>query len=167
MDTRAKIKSREAARLDVKQAQEQGRRVVFTNGCFDLLHSGHVRYLEAARSLGDALVVGLNSDNSVRRLGKGPERPFTPQEDRAEVLAALACVDAVVLFDQDTPLALIEYLQPDILVKGADYTPDQIVGKDAVESWGGEVKTIPLIPGRSTSGIMARIRAGSKRAGCE
>ena len=112
-----------SARRTVQQVQAQGRKVVFTNGCFDLLHVGHVRYLQAARALGDFLVLGLNDDASVRRLGKGPGRPLTPQAERAEILAALACVDAVVIFSQDTPLELIRTLRPDVLVKGGDYTP--------------------------------------------
>jgi D-beta-D-heptose 7-phosphate kinase/D-beta-D-heptose 1-phosphate adenosyltransferase len=132
--------------------------VVFTNGCFDLLHVGHVRYLQAARSLGDFLVLGLNDDASVRRLGKGSGRPLTPQEDRAEILAALACVDAVVIFGQDTPLELILTLRPDVLVKGGDYTPQGIVGRTEVLAWGGEVHVIPFVPGKSTSSLIDKIR---------
>jgi len=136
--------------------RQDGERVVFTNGCFDILHRGHVDYLQQARALGDLLVVGLNTDGSVKRL-KGRERPIVPQEDRAEVLAALACVDYVVLFDQDTPAQLIEHLQPDILVKGADYKIDEIVGRDTVEAGGGRVARIPLTPGRATRDIIATI----------
>ncbi len=153
----AKIMDWESARRTVQQVQAQGRKVVFTNGCFDLLHLGHVRYLQAARALGDFLVLGLNDDASVRRLGKGPGRPLTPQAERAEILAALACIDAVVIFGQDTPLELIRTLRPDVLVKGGDYTPQGIVGRPEVLSWGGEVHVIPFVPGRSTSSLINRI----------
>lgn len=132
--------------------------VVFTNGVFDLLHRGHVEYLCAARALGDALVVGLNTDESVRRLGKGADRPVNPEEDRALVLAGLACVDAVTLFGDDTPRALIEALLPDVLVKGGDYTVETIVGADEVRAAGGRVQVIPLVPGRSTTAILQRAR---------
>lgn len=135
----------------------RGRSVVFTNGCFDILHAGHLRLLEAAALLGDLLVIGLNDDASVRRL-KGPERPFLPFEDRARILAALEVVDRVVGFSEDTPAALIEALIPDILVKGGDWTPDRIVGREIVESHGGRVVTIPLVPERSTSDLARRIR---------
>lgn len=153
----------QAVRRQVQQLQAQGRRVVFTNGCFDLLHVGHVRYLQAARALGDFLLVGLNDDASVRRLAKGPGRPFVPQEERAEVLAALACVDAVVIFSQDTPLELILTLRPDVLVKGGDYTPEAIVGRPEVLSWGGTVQVIPFVPGHSTSGLIQRILEGLRK----
>lgn len=136
-------------------------RVVFTNGVFDLLHPGHVEILEAARALGDALVVAINSDTSARRLGKGPGRPVQPAEARARVVAALAAVDRVVLFDDDTPLALIEALAPDVLAKGGDYTRDTIVGADLVESRGGAVHAIPLLPGQSTTAIVERLRVSS------
>lgn len=135
--------------------------VVFTNGVFDLLHRGHVEYLFAARALGDALVVGLNSDASVRRLGKGADRPVNPEEDRALVLAGLAAVDAVVLFEEDTPRALIAALLPDVLVKGSDYTVDEIAGAEEVRAAGGRVETIPLVPGRSTTSILERARRGA------
>lgn len=131
--------------------------VVFTNGVFDLLHPGHVDLLAAARSAGDALVVGINSDDSVRRL-KGKDRPLHTAAGRAYVLAALSCVDAVTVFEQDTPLELIRTLRPDILVKGGDYTPDTVVGRDDVESWGGRVVIVPLTPGQSTTGIVERMR---------
>ena len=131
--------------------------VVFTNGCFDILHRGHVEYLHAARALGDALVVGLNADASVRRL-KGSGRPVNPQEDRALVLAGLAAVDAVVLFEEDTPRELIAALLPDVLVKGGDYTRDTVVGADEVEAAGGRVVIAPLVPGRSTTSILQRAR---------
>jgi len=135
-----------------------GARIVFTNGCFDLLHPGHVRYLAAARALGDALVVGLNGDASVRRL-KGPGRPILSVDERAEVLAALAAVDHVVVFDEDTPEALVRRLQPDVLVKGADWAPDAIAGRDVVLARGGRVERVPLVPGVSTTELIRRIRA--------
>jgi rfaE bifunctional protein nucleotidyltransferase chain/domain len=135
--------------------------VVFTNGVFDLLHPGHVELLEVARREGAALIVGLNSDASVRRLGKGADRPVTPETARARVLAGLAAVDCVVLFDEDTPLELITQLQPDVLVKGADYSRDAIVGGDLVESRGGRVVRVPLVHGFSTSSIVERLRATS------
>ena len=135
--------------------------LVFTNGVFDLLHPGHVALLEAARSLGAALVVGLNSDASVRRLGKGPDRPVNAETSRARVLAALAAVDAVVTFDEDTPLELVQTLRPDILVKGADYPRERIVGADFVEARGGRVVRVPLVPETSTTRIVERLRATS------
>lgn len=136
----------------------EGRTVVFTNGVFDLLHPGHVRYLVAARALGDALLVGLNTDASVRR-NKGVDRPLTPELERAELLLALDCVDAVALFDDDTPHTLIAAVQPDVLVKGADWAADAIVGRDIVEGRGGRVVRMPVESGYSTSAIVARIRA--------
>jgi D-glycero-beta-D-manno-heptose 1-phosphate adenylyltransferase len=132
--------------------------VVFTNGVFDLLHSGHVDVLAQARSQGDALVVGLNSDSSVRRL-KGPSRPVRTETERAYVLSALGDVDAVVMFSEDTPLALIRHLRPDVLVKGGDYAPDSVVGRDDVESWGGRVVIVPLRPGQSTTSIIDKLCA--------
>jgi D-beta-D-heptose 7-phosphate kinase/D-beta-D-heptose 1-phosphate adenosyltransferase len=132
--------------------------VVFTNGVFDLLHTGHIALLEAARAAGDALVVGVNTDASVRRLGKGPDRPLVPEGERARVLAALAAVDCVVLFGADTPLALIERLRPDVLVKGADYTRETIVGAAEVEGWGGRVVRVPLIEGKSTTDLVRKLR---------
>ncbi len=137
--------------------RSEGRRVVFTNGCFDILHAGHVRYLAAARGLGDVLLVGLNDDASVRRL-KGEERPFNPLLDRAEVLAGLECIDLVISFAEDTPEDLIEAVAPDVLVKGADWRGKGAAGADFVESQGGEVRFIDLLPGRSTTGLAARIR---------
>ena len=134
-------------------------RLCFTNGCFDLLHPGHVRYLEDARALGDFLVVGLNSDTSVARL-KGVGRPLQDEAARASVLLGLRSVDAVVRFDEDTPLELIKALQPDILAKGGDYTPDTVVGRDVVEARGGRVAIIPFLPGHSTSTIVERILTG-------
>ncbi|NEX16443.1 MAG: bifunctional heptose 7-phosphate kinase/heptose 1-phosphate adenyltransferase [Halochromatium sp.] len=141
----------------VRAWQARGERVVFTNGCFDLLHAGHVSYLERARRHGQRLIIGLNSDRSVRAL-KGPERPLIGEQDRARVLAALAAVDAVVLFDEDTPLELIEALRPDVLAKGADYRPDQVVGAEQVRSWGGELVLVPLLEARSTTGIIQRMQ---------
>jgi rfaE bifunctional protein nucleotidyltransferase chain/domain len=136
-------------------------RVVFTNGVFDLLHPGHVALLEAARQEGDALVVGVNTDASVRRLGKGSERPLAGEAARARVLAGLEAVDCVVLFDQDTPLQLIQALAPDVLVKGADYSADRIVGADWVEARGGRVVRVPVVPGFSTTALVERLRAPS------
>jgi D-beta-D-heptose 7-phosphate kinase/D-beta-D-heptose 1-phosphate adenosyltransferase len=140
--------------------RSRGEPTVFTNGCFDLLHAGHVRYLNAARALGCHLVVGLNSDASVRRL-KGSGRPVTPESERAEVLAALAAVDAVVLFGEDTPQRLIEAVDPDVLVKGGDWALCDIVGREFVEARGGRVLTLPVIPGRSTSALLARLSGTS------
>jgi len=138
--------------------ERQRSSVVFTNGVFDLLHVGHVALLEAARAEGGALVVGVNSDASVRRLGKGTDRPGVPGQERARLLAALACVDCVVLFDEETPLALIKRLRPDVLVKGADYARAAFVGADQVEGWGGRVVRVPLVPGASTTELLARLR---------
>lgn len=135
---------------------------MFTNGCFDLIHPGHVRYLRAARRLGDALVVGVNSDASVRRLGKGSDRPLVPEDDRAEVMAALEMVDYVTIFDEDTPYELIRAVVPDVLVKGGDWTVDRIIGADLVCARGGAVKSIPLAPGYSTTGLLARARRGAQ-----
>ena len=135
--------------------------MVFTNGVFDLLHPGHVELLEAARREGAALIVGLNSDASVRRLNKGTERPVVPEADRARILAGLAAVDCVVLFEEDTPLELIKSLLPDVLVKGADYRRDSIVGADWVESRGGRIVRVPLVEGFSTSSLVERLRASS------
>jgi rfaE bifunctional protein nucleotidyltransferase chain/domain len=131
----------------------EGRRVVFTNGVFDILHPGHVRYLAEARRQGDALVVAVNSDRSVRA-NKGPERPINPEAERAEVIAALGVVDAAVVFDEDTPHEIISLLQPDVLVKGADWPADQIVGRDIVEARGGVVIRVPIEQGHSTTGIV-------------
>jgi rfaE bifunctional protein nucleotidyltransferase chain/domain len=135
--------------------------MVFTNGVFDLLHPGHVELLEAARREGAALIVGLNSDASVRRLNKGTERPVVPEADRARMLAGLAAVDCVVLFEEDTPLELIKSLLPDVLVKGADYRRDSIVGADWVEARGGRIVRVPLVEGFSTSSLVERLRASS------
>lgn len=145
------------AQAFVASLRDQGKSIVFTNGVFDLLHVGHLRYLQQARALGDALVVGVNSDRSVRA-NKGPLRPVTPQDERAEILAGLNCVDAVVIFDEETPRELIAALQPDVLVKGADWAADAIVGRDIVEARGGRVVRVALEPGQSTSAILERIR---------
>ena len=138
------------------------RTVVFTNGVYDILHPGHVRYLQAARAEGDALIVGINSDRSVRA-NKGPDRPVNPEAERAEIIAALACVDAAVIFDEDTPYEIIQRLQPDVLVKGADWAADQIVGRDIVEARGGRVVRAGVEPGYSTTAILSRIRTASRK----
>jgi D-glycero-beta-D-manno-heptose 1-phosphate adenylyltransferase len=141
----------------VARLRAEGKSIVFTNGVYDLLHPGHVRYLQAARAEGDALIVGVNSDRSVRA-NKGPDRPINPEQERAELIAALAAVDAAVIFDEDTPHAIISALQPDVLVKGADWAADQIVGRDVVEARGGRVVRATVEPGHSTTEILARIR---------
>jgi D-glycero-beta-D-manno-heptose 1-phosphate adenylyltransferase len=138
----------------------KGDRIVFTNGCFDILHRGHVEYLHEAAALGDRLVIGVNTDASVQRLGKGDGRPYNDQDSRAKVLAALRLVDAVVLFDQDTPLELIQNIGPDVLVKGGDYTEDQIVGAEYVRANGGEVRSLKLVDGYSTTATVEKIRNG-------
>jgi rfaE bifunctional protein nucleotidyltransferase chain/domain len=140
----------------VDRSRAAGRRIVFTNGVFDLLHAGHVRYLQHARSLGDVLIVGLNSDASVRA-NKGPGRPITPESERGEILEALTPVDAVVVFDEETPYDLIKAVQPDVLVKGADWAEDAVVGRDIVEQRGGRIVRVALEPGRSTSAIIQKI----------
>jgi D-beta-D-heptose 7-phosphate kinase/D-beta-D-heptose 1-phosphate adenosyltransferase len=141
----------------IKAEQEKGKKIVFTNGCFDILHRGHVTYLNQARDLGDLLIVGINSDESVKRL-KGPERPVNVLEDRAYVLSALKSVDYVISFEEDTPLNLINLIMPDILVKGGDYTIDRIVGAQEVLAHGGRVEIIPFVPGKSTSAIIDTIK---------
>ncbi len=156
------ILTRSAAETWAAEQRAARRRVVFTNGVFDLLHPGHVRYLADARAQGDVLIVAVNSDRSVRAI-KGPERPINAQQERAEVLAALAAVDAVVIFDEDDPHAIISAIQPDVLVKGADWAADRIIGRDVVEACGGKVIRIPFAPGYSTTGIIERIRANGKR----
>ena len=143
--------------LFVAELRTTGTQVVFTNGVFDLLHPGHVRYLAEARRQGDALIVAVNSDRSVRAI-KGPSRPMTPEAERAEIIAALGCVDAAVIFDQDTPDEIVKQLKPDVLVKGADWPADQIVGRDTVESRGGRVLRVPIEPGYSTTAIVRRIQ---------
>ena len=158
MSTAGKVRSRAEAAIWRRTAPGP---VVFTNGVFDLLHPGHVELLESARAEGAALVVGVNSDSSVRRLGKGADRPLAGQEARARVLAGLSAVDCVVLFDEDTPQSLIEALAPDVLVKGADYAREAIVGADWVEARGGRVVRVPLVPGFSTTSLVERFRAPS------
>lgn len=147
----------------VERLRGRGLRIVFTNGVFDILHPGHVRYLQEARALGDALIVAVNSDRSVRALQKGSDRPINPETERAEVLAALACVDAVVIFDEDTPLESVTALQPDVLVKGADWAEGTIVGADVVEGRGGRVARIKLADGYSTTSIVAKVRENQTR----
>ena len=142
----------------ITRLRAAGKTIVFTNGVFDLLHPGHVRYLQHARALGDALIVGVNSDRSVRA-NKGPGRPVTVEAERVELLESLACVDAVVVFDQDTPHEIISAVQPDVLVKGADWAEDAIVGRDIVEARGGRVVRVPVEPGYSTTAILAKIRS--------
>lgn len=143
----------------LQQARAQQKRIVFTNGCFDLMHIGHTRYLQAAKALGDLLVVGVNTDDSIRSLEKAPDRPIVQDAQRAEVLAALGCVDFVVLFAEPDPGRLIGALQPDVLVKGGDWALDKIIGRDIVEARGGMVRTIPLVPGLSTTALVQRIRS--------
>jgi D-beta-D-heptose 7-phosphate kinase/D-beta-D-heptose 1-phosphate adenosyltransferase len=152
----SKVKSLRGVVRAVRQAQAAGRRVVFTNGCFDLLHRGHTRYLERARSLGDVLVVAINGDASVRAL-KGPDRPVVTAEQRAEVLAALAVVDYVVIFDELDPARVIRAVRPDVLVKGGDWKVSQIVGADFVQSRGGTVRSLPYVEGASTSALIGRV----------
>jgi rfaE bifunctional protein nucleotidyltransferase chain/domain len=147
----------------VNQLRARGLKVVFTNGVFDLLHPGHVRYLSQARRLGDALIVAVNSDRSARTLDKGLDRPLNRDTERAEVLAALSCVDATVVFDEDTPHAIVKSLQPDVLVKGADWAEGTIVGADIVEARGGRVVRIPVAEGHSTTRLIDRIRSAEER----
>lgn len=154
-ESAARVLSR--AELVRRYGRPRDVKLVFTNGVFDLMHAGHLASLETARSYGDALVVGINTDASTRRL-KGPTRPYMPEADRARLVAGLRCVDAVTLFDEDTPAALIEELLPDVLVKGADYRDREVVGADAVRAAGGEVRLVELVEGRSTSELAARIR---------
>jgi len=159
MHYRDKVLTIESLCAVVREERTSGKNIVFTNGCFDLLHVGHVRLLAAARQAGDLLVVGVNSDASVRRL-KGAGRPLVPQGDRAEVLAALEAVDLVTIFDQDTPAELIAALEPDVLVKGGDWRPDRIIGREIVERRGGHVLIVPTVEGFSTTTLAERIRRG-------
>jgi rfaE bifunctional protein nucleotidyltransferase chain/domain len=152
------LPTRQAAAAWAGAARERGARIVFTNGVFDILHVGHIRYLETARAFGDALIVALNSDRSVRAI-KGPSRPIIPEQERAELLAALQFVDAVLVFDEETPAAIIDVVQPDVLVKGADWALDRIVGREAVERRGGRVERVKVVEGSSTSAIIDRVRA--------
>jgi len=154
----------EEAILGFGPEKRNGRRVVFTNGCFDLLHPGHIQSLEQARALGDALIVGINGDASVREL-KGPGRPILPELERAEILAALECVDAVVIFQELTPRETIAALLPDVLVKGGDWPGDQIIGREEVEAAGGRVVSVAVVPGYSTTAILAKMRAAGSPSG--
>lgn len=149
----------------VERTRAEGKRIVFTNGVFDLLHPGHIRYLRDARALGDLLIVGVNSDRSVKALNKAPDRPISPENERAEVLAALASVDAVAIFDEETPLEIITAIQPDILVKGADWGETAIVGRDVVEARGGRVVRVKLADGYSTTRLIERVRSGTGSKG--
>lgn len=160
-----KILSLPALRRRLSAHRRRGERIVFTNGVFDLLHPGHVRYLRAARRLGDRLVVGINTDASARRLGKGPGRPLVRARDRAEVLAALEVVDYVTLFTQDTPYELIRAVMPEVLVKGGDWTADRIVGADVVLGRGGIVKSLPFAAGYSTTSLLARAQRHGRQRG--
>lgn len=153
-----KIWEREQLAAVLDAERQQGRRIVFTNGCFDLLHVGHARYLETARSFGDLLVVGINSDASVRGL-KGDKRPLVPEQERAELLAHLACVDYVTIFDEERPNALIEIVQPMVHVKGGDYDPESLPEAETVHRYGGRIEIVPLVQGRSTTNVIDRIRA--------
>jgi rfaE bifunctional protein nucleotidyltransferase chain/domain len=146
-----KVMTRDQLAPLLQQARTQGKRIVFTNGCFDLMHIGHTRYLQAAKALGDVLVVGVNSDASVRSLNKAPDRPIVSDAQRAEVVAALGCIDYVILFNEPDPQSLIAALQPDVLVKGGDWAVEWIIGREIVEARGGVVRTIPLVPGVSTT----------------
>ncbi len=155
-DSDVKIKNLDVLVSIVEAEKQRGKKVVFTNGCFDLLHAGHVRYLQKARKFGDLLVLGLNSDSSVRRL-KGEKRPLIGESERAHILAALDCIDYVVIFEEDTPMRLLEALRPTVLVKGGDYTPDTVVGRDLVESYGGRVELVEFVDGKSTTNIIEKI----------
>lgn len=155
----SKVKQRQELAALLQSHRQTGKRIVFTNGCFDLMHIGHTRYLQAAKDLGDLLVVAVNSDESVRSLNKAPDRPIVPDTQRAEVVAALGSVDYVILFNEPDPRDLIAALQPDVLVKGGDWAVEQIVGREIVEARGGIVRTIPLVPGMSTTSLIQRIRS--------
>jgi len=154
---RKKIKNLPELKKEIEALKAQGQRIVFTNGCFDLLHPGHIRYLYAARQMGDYLVVALNTDRSVKII-KGANRPIQSQDERTEILAALSFVDAVVLFDEDNPLMVIQQLVPNVLVKGGDWTEDRIIGADVVKKTGGVVKSLPFVTGYSTSALIEKIR---------
>ncbi len=152
----SKITPRNELKAKVERLKREGKKVVFTNGCFDILHAGHTRYLREARKLGDALILALNSDSSVRSI-KGPMRPIVPEAERAEVVAALDSVDYVTVFDELTPLELIEFLRPDVIVKGGDWAEKDIVGAEAVRKWGGRVAIMPEIEGASTTNIIDKV----------
>ncbi len=156
--TKQKILNTQSLTVNLTRWRFQQKRIVFTNGCFDILHLGHLDYLSKAKDLGDLLMVGLNSDQSVKKLGKGVNRPIQDENSRALILASLHFVDAVVLFDEETPYKLIKTVQPDVLVKGSDYRPEEIVGYEIVKNKGGEVVTIDFLPGYSTSLIEEKIR---------
>lgn len=156
-DYRSKIKTQEEAKKEIDRLKSERKSVVFTNGCFDILHPGHTRYLYTARALGDYLVVAVNSDQSVRAI-KGEGRPILSQDARTELLAALSCVDGIVIFDEENPLKVIQYLMPQILVKGGDWKEEEIIGADVVKKAGGKVVRIPYISGFSTSEILKKIR---------
>lgn len=158
--SRSRLLDAQSAVALATRVRERGGTVVFTNGVFDLLHPGHVRYLREAKALGDALIVGVNSDTSTRSI-KGPERPINPEHERAELLLALASVDAVVIFDEETPHVIVSAVQPDVLVKGADWGPNDIIGRDVVEARGGRVVRIALSPGHSTSELLNKVRKAS------
>ena len=153
---RKKIKRKEQIKGVLTRLKNKGKKIVFTNGCFDLLHIGHVRYLEEMKKYGDILIVAINSDRSVKLI-KGEQRPFVPQEERAEVVSALECVDYVIIFHEPDPLELVTYLKPDVLVKGGDWSKDTIIGREVVEKNGGKVISLPLTKGASTSKIVQRI----------
>jgi D-glycero-beta-D-manno-heptose 1-phosphate adenylyltransferase len=154
---RKKIKNLPELKKEIEAFKAQGQRIVFTNGCFDLLHPGHIRYLYAARQMGDYLVVALNTDRSVKII-KGANRPVQSQDERTEILAALSFVDAVVLFDEDNPLMVIQQLVPNVLVKGGDWTEDKIIGADVVKKAGGVVKSLPFVTGYSTTALIEKIK---------
>jgi rfaE bifunctional protein nucleotidyltransferase chain/domain len=156
LDYKSKIRTVRQLKPILSRLQRRGRRVVFTNGCFDLLHIGHLRYLQRARRFGDRLVVAINSDASVRKI-KGPRRPLLPEAERAEVLAALTCVDYVTIFNQPDPLAIVKALRPDVLIKGSDWGTNRIIGREIVEGRGGRVRRVPLVKGVSTSRLIEKI----------
>jgi D-beta-D-heptose 7-phosphate kinase/D-beta-D-heptose 1-phosphate adenosyltransferase len=153
-----KIFSREGLKAKIDAEKKAGRKIIFTNGCFDIIHAGHTHYLAKARELGDILIVAVNSDASVRRI-KGEKRPLVPEDERADVLAALGCVDFVVIFEEPDPQALIDLLRPDVLVKGGDWREEDVVGRESVASWGGKVVIIPHRKGLSTTNIVEKIRS--------
>ena len=155
--TPGKLRTLPALLKEVSKVRRSGKSIVFTNGCFDILHVGHVRYLSQAKKLGDLLVIALNTDSSVRKL-KGPARPVTHQKDRAEVLSSLACVDYILFFNESTPEKLIHAVRPDVLTKGGDWKVEQIVGGPFVKSYGGKVKSLPFYKGFSTTGLIEKIR---------
>ena len=154
---KTKIKNRQELSSHLEGLRRSKKKIVFTNGCFDILHPGHVDYLSQARDLGEFLILGLNTDNSVKRLNKAPNRPINNEQTRAMVLAGLASIDAIVLFDEETPYELIKLIKPDVLVKGDDYTVEKIVGYDVVKAQGGEVVTIPFLEGYSTTKLIQKI----------